>query len=96
MDRLKNLLHVGAAAADYAASDSPVTSEYNWNDLSFGNDTINCDRFFRKYSVFFVPSIASNAFLSIYNLTSKYFLFAIIFALQVLRMNKQRTASMKT
>lgn len=48
MDRLKNLV-LGSAAAAYAGSESPLVSDYNWNDLSIGNDTITCDRFFRKY-----------------------------------------------
>lgn len=51
MDRVRNLV-LGSAAAAYAVSDSPITgSEYNWNDLSIGNDSITCDRFFRKYLV---------------------------------------------
>lgn len=50
MDRLKNLV-IGSAAAAYAGSDSPLASEYNWNDISIGNDTGTCERFFRKYSI---------------------------------------------
>lgn len=47
MDRVRNLV-LGSAASAFAASDSPFASDYNWNDLSVGNDSISCDRFFRK------------------------------------------------
>lgn len=51
MDRLQNLV-VGNAAA--ALSDSPFSSDFNWNNLSVGNDTANCEQYFsRKYFNFF-------------------------------------------
>lgn len=60
MDRVRNLV-LGSAAAAYAVSDSPITgSEYNWNDLSIGNDSITCDKFFRKYFVFIIMSTLTN------------------------------------
>lgn len=48
MDRLKNLVLGSAHAFD--DNESLVSNDYNWNDISIGNDTIGCEKFFRKYS----------------------------------------------
>lgn len=57
MDRLKNLV-LGSAHA-FEDNDSLMSSDFNWNDISVGNDTIGCEKFFRKYIHFvFVPILS--------------------------------------
>lgn len=49
MDRLRNLV---LSAQNYEDSDSVVSSDFNWNDISIGNNTGLCDEFFGKYRFF--------------------------------------------
>lgn len=53
MDRLRTLITRDACEE----SDSIISSDFNWNDLSIGNDTNTCEKFFCKYFlalIFFV------------------------------------------